>query len=266
MNTKKKIIFLIAAAVLLSFTGCANSPEALKDQIYTEAVLTLYAEFTETAKALPSTETATLVPTNTVQPTATQRPVIIPTIPIAINAATPTSSSVNPYQVEFVWVDPYPNQFYPNQKFTLTWQLKNIGTATWSGKYRFYHRNGIQLADQSSYTINDVIAPGAILTISMPATSPEVFGTYQTEWALANPEGVEFYYVYYTANVGENTFITTQPSQSTSTPNSLYWMCSDSNRSIIQGNGCEEFCRLNSNTLSLNGLKCYSFGEQVTTY
>lgn len=266
MSGKRKITLLTILVIAAVMAACANSPEAIKDQIYTEAVKTLCAEFTETAKAIPPTETATALPTNTAEPTATQTPIMIPTVPSAGMNATPTSGVVNPYQVEFVWVDPYPNQFVPNQKFTMTWQLKNIGTATWSGKYRFYHRNGIQLADQSSYSINEIISPGGILTISMPATAPEAFGTYQTEWALANPEGVEFYYVYYTANVGEQSFITSQPSEATATPNSLYWMCSDAERSNIQGNGCDEFCRLNGSNLALNGLKCYSYGEQVTTY
>ena len=259
---------LIVILFVLLLPACTNMPQDMKESIYTEAAQTLIIQLTETAAAITPSETATVIPssTPTEEPTVTTAPIVIPTIASNVTVAPTTSTADNPYKAEFVWVDPYPNQFIPGQKFTLTWQLKNVGTATWSGKYHFYHNKGIQLADQSSYSIDTVVAPGEILTISMPATAPSTFGTYQTEWAFANPEGVQFYYVYYTAIVGEQTFVTDQPGAPTSTPNSLYWMCSDPDRSNIQGNGCEEYCHLNGRSMDQDGVKCYSFGNLITDF
>ncbi len=265
---KRRKSFFLLAIILFVLSSCSNVPHQMKDAIYTEAALTVVAQMTETAEAFPQPSNTPL-PTNTATATSTMtvQPIQIPTQPPVVQNPTESASSANPYQVEFVWVDPYPTQFRPGQNFTLTWTLKNVGSAIWSGKYRFYHRNGIQLANQQSYPINTVVGPNESLTISLPATAPSDFGTYQTEWAFANPEGVEFYYVYYTAIVGENTFITEQPgNQPTSTPNTLYWMCADANRSVIQGNGCEEFCRLNGTTMLVNNLNCYANGKQVTDF
>lgn len=177
----------------------------------------------------------------------------------------PTATVYFPDKADFVSVLPSPNQFVPNQRFYLTWQIKNIGTTTWSGKYRFYYSDGIQLADQSSYSITQTVSPGEILTINLPATAPAAEGTYQTTWTLENPDGIPFYYIYYTTIVGDRTFITQVPELNpTSTPSGLEWMCSDPERSKIQGDGCVAYCSSDTvEWMNSNGLECFANGERV---
>lgn len=243
----------------LSLSSCTNIPQISKDALYTEAANTIAVQLTETAAALPPTAT-TFIPSDTPASTPTTPAIMLPPAATVVQS-TPTNSIINPYQVEFISAEPSPNQFTPGQKFTLTWRLKNIGTATWSGKYIFaFNNKGIQLADQSAYPINAVVAPGETLVISMPATAPSDYGTYQTEWSFSTPEGIRFYYVYYSVIVGDTTFITSEPSV-TVTPSTLSWMCTDAERSNIQGSGCEEFCSINKLTLNNNGLICYAFGS-----
>jgi hypothetical protein len=254
--------------IALSLSGCTNTPDEMKDAIYTEAAQTIVAELTTTAASLPATETATAIPSETPSPMPSPTAVAIilpPTQPIA-EQPTEVSSSAYPYKVEFVSSSPFPNQFLPGQKFTLTWQFKNTGTANLSWKTKFYHSNGIQLADQSSYSIDTPIDPGGILTISMPATAPSQLGTHQSEWVFQDPNGIIFFTVYYVAIVGEQTFVTDLPGQPSPTPNSLYWMCSDLDRSNIQGNGCYDYCRLNGRSMWSNGINCYSNGSLVTDF
>ena len=129
----------------------------------------------------------------------------------------------------------------------------------WSGKYRFYHSIGIQLADQDSYSITDIVEPGGTLTITMPATSPDTEGSYSTVWTLENPNGIPFYYANYVAYVGDRTYITGVPELNpTATPSSLEWMCSNAERSRIQGDGCVDYCAENAGKGS-----CYANGEIV---
>jgi len=204
-------LHLFIFTFLISIAACSHIPQEKKFTIYTEAAQTIAVNLTETARSIPPTPTFTASPSNTPTSLPTNNPIIlIPTAVVNIEA-TPTANIINPYQVEFINVEPYPNQFTPGQKFKLTWQLKNIGTATWSGKYKFAYHKGIQLADQSSYEINQVVQPGQTLIVTMPSTAPLEYGTYQTEWSFSSPEGITFYYVYYTVIVGDQTFITSEP-------------------------------------------------------
>lgn len=258
---------LLIMILCLGFASCTHIPEESKDMIYTEAAQTVVAGLTQTATYFPM-NTATVLPTETAtaEPTATRPPIVIPSLQSGTGQSTATSSAVYPYAVEFISSSPYPNQFLPGQKFTLTWQFKNTGTTNLSWKTRFYHQNGIQLADQSSYSIDQSVEPGDTLTISMPATAPAEHGTHKTEWVFQDPNGIIFFTVYYLAIVGDQSFITDEPGSPTSTPNSLYWMCSDPNRSNIQGNGCTEYCRLNGGSMLQSGVSCYSMGVQVTEF
>ena len=186
----------------------------------------------------------------------------IPTLPLVV----PTATVVFPDKADFAAALPSPNQFLPGQHFYLTWQLKNSGTTTWSGKYRFYYSDGIQLAEQSSYAITDTVAPGEILTVTMPAVAPAAEGTYKTTWTLENPDGIPFYYVNYITIVGDQTFVTQAPELLfTSTPTSLEWMCSSADRSLIQGDGCFDYCTTETvQNMHESGLNCYVNGDIIT--
>ncbi len=178
----------------------------------------------------------------------------------------PTATVVFPDKADFAAALPSPNQFLPGQHFYLTWQLKNSGTTTWSGKYRFYYSDGIQLAEQSSYAITDTVAPGGILTVTLPAVAPSAEGTYKTTWTLENPDGIPFYYVNYITIVGDQTFVTQAPELLvTATPSSLEWMCSSADRSLIQGDGCFDYCSFETvQQMHEKGLNCYASGDIVT--
>ncbi len=277
-----KFIIPVFAAVL---AGCSLFAPREATVDYHTLELTAIVHITQTFEALPTaTATFTPVPTNTPEPTATEpyaesedfmisRPdqvfpvedeVILLTRPT--DRATeippePTATVYFPDKADFVAALPSPNQFIPGQHFYLTWQIKNVGTSTWSGKYRFYHSSGIQLADEANYTITDIVEPGGTLTITMPATSPETEGSYSTVWTLENPDGIPFYYLNFVAIVGDRTFITAVPELNpTATPSSLEWMCSDPERSRIQGDGCVDFCLTSSASVD----NCYINGENVS--
>ncbi len=274
---RKKLLVIIAICLfggMLTSCSLFHTPDQTVD--YKEIELTAAAHITQTFEALPTnTPTFTPEPTSTPEPTATEIPTateepeeflisrmeILPTeVP-----PEPTATAYFPDKADFVSALPSPNQFVPNQHFYLTWQLKNTGTSIWSGKYHFHYSDGIQLAEQSSYQINETVAPGGILSVTMPATAPDSLGTYKTTWVLENPDGIPFYYVNYVTIVGDQTYITAAPELNpTGTPSSFEWMCSDLERSRIQGDGCSGYCSPDTVLqMEINGMACYANGERV---
>lgn len=233
----KKLLLFFIMMIAAASAGCSvlSPKEAPVD--YKMLEQTAIAHITQTFEAMPTaTETFTPVPTSTPVPTDTPEPTATepeenliarpnegddsgnneymltrPTDPVTPAPAEPTATVYFPDKADFVAALPSPNQFVPDQHFYLTWQIKNVGTSTWSGKYKFYHSSGIQLADQDSYSITDIVEPGGTLTITMPATSPGEEGTYSTVWTLENPNGIPFYYLNFVAIVGDRTFITAVP-------------------------------------------------------
>ena len=277
---KRKLFSLIAiflTGMMISSCSLFHTPD--KEAVdYKTIEQTAAMQLTETFEAIP-TETPTFTPeptsTNTPEPTATDVPT--PTEDLSDMLIThrdapateiphePTATVYFPDKADFVSALPSPNQFTPNQHFYLTWQLKNSGTSTWSGKYRFHYSDGIHLAEQDSYEINELVEPGGILSVTMPAAAPGDMGTYKTTWVLENPDGIPFYYVNYVTIVGDQTYITAAPELNpTGTPSSLDWMCSDPERSRIQGDGCYEYCSADTVTqMEMNGKACYANGERV---
>ena len=266
---------ILILSVLLSGCSILSGLEPTPD--YKTLEQTAAVRLTETFQALPtSTDTPTPVPTDTPEPTATATEEPMPTqeeedLLITrgeeesqivreepTNTPEPTATVFFPDKADFDSVLPSPNQFVPGQHFYLTWKLKNTGTSTWSGKYKFYYSDGAHLADQNTYEINELVEPGGFLTVTLPATVPAETGTFTTTWTLQNPDGIPFYYVNYVAIVGDRTFITNVPElYPTATPSSLSWMCSDPERSRIQGSGCEGYCA----ALEKDSV-CYSDGER----
>ena len=90
-------------------------------------------------------------------------------------------------------------------------------------------------------------------------------GVCPEKWILENPDGIPFYYINYVTIVGERTFITDVPELNpTETPSSLEWMCSDAERSRIQGDGCVSYCSESTvYQMELNGKACYANGERI---
>lgn len=274
----KKALLFISIAVVIIFSGCSVLFPKEEEVDYKMLEQTAMIRITQTFEAMPTaTPTFTPLPTNTPEPTATDTPAPTPTEeevfliektgPQASPTPVPPTATVYfPDKADFTAVLPSPNQFLPGQHFMLTWQLKNTGTSTWSGKYTFRYSDGVQLADQNDFVISDVIEPGGILTVTMPATAPGAEGTYQTTWVLTNPDGVPFYWVSYTAIVGDKTYITAEPALNPSaTPDSLAWMCSDPERSRIQGDGCFDYCSPEvAAEMEAAGTGCYAYGESVS--
>lgn len=80
----------------------------------------------------------------------------------------------------------------PNTAFTKTWQLKNVGSCTWTTAYKLVFVSGNQMSATSPVAFTSTVAPGATVNLSANMVSPSSSGTYQGNWMLQNASGVNF--------------------------------------------------------------------------
>jgi hypothetical protein len=249
------IIFLILLASVLS--ACSNTPDnaTLRN---TAVILTQEAIVQETIAAMPPTDTP-IPPTATEPlPVYTFTPIVLPTrlryeTTATIGNATGISGGGLFNKGEVVSYSPATNSAVnPKQTFILNIVLKNTGTTIWNETYRVIHAGGTKMSYLDSYPVNAQVAQNGTFTLSMYITAPEVFDTYTQNWNLVDMNNAIVMSFSYNLIVGQNSQITSVPSMtatitSTSQPgqqSQLEFMCSDSARSIQQGQGCADFCRV----------------------
>lgn len=253
-STTKILLFIVLAGIL---TACANTPKntAVRN---TAIYQTQEAIMQETIAAMPPT--ATIVPPTITEPApvTTITPIILPTrlrynvsATPAVIAGTGSSGLVNKGAVDHY--SPATNSAVnPKQTFILTVVLKNTGTTIWNETYKVVHAGGTKMAFLDSYPIKAQVAQNGTYTLSMYMTAPEIFGNYTQNWNLVDMNNAIVTSFSYNLIVGQNSSITSVPTltatiTSTGKPShqsQLDYMCSDSGRSIQQGQGCEEYCTI----------------------
>lgn len=134
------------------------------------------------------------LPTATQSPTATSLPT---------QTGTATSTSVATISVQtgtdratFI-KETYPDysSVAPGEKFTKTWDIKNIGSNTWSTNYKLVVAATPQndsLGSPAEVNFEQDVSPGESVTLSIPLAAPITPGTYSVYWKLQNDRGQAF--------------------------------------------------------------------------
>lgn len=130
---------------------------------------------------LPILPTPTTTPTTTLTPTATFTPTSTP-VPIPCDWAA---------FVKDVTI-PDGTVFKPDRDFTKTWQLKNIGTCTWSKDYALVFVSGNRMTGDKATKLTKSVAPGQTIDLSIELTAPVEVGKHVGYWALRNASGKIF--------------------------------------------------------------------------
>ncbi|MGD8622169.1 MAG: NBR1-Ig-like domain-containing protein, partial [Anaerolineales bacterium] len=130
---------------------------------------------------LPVPPTPTITPTATFTPTPTLTPTNTP-VPIPCDWAA---------FVKDVTV-PDGTVFKPDQDFRKTWQLKNIGTCTWTKDYALVYVSGNRMTGDNVTKLGKSVAPGQTIDISVELTAPVEIGKHTGYWALRNSSGKIF--------------------------------------------------------------------------
>ena len=80
----------------------------------------------------------------------------------------------------------------PGQAFTKTWQIRNIGTCTWTTAYSMFFEREEKMGGTDPVAFPKSVAPGEVLEISVPLVAPNTAGTYTGYWKFKNSNGVPF--------------------------------------------------------------------------
>lgn len=115
-------------------------------------------------------------------PTARPAPTIVPT------AVCDRILPGNPIDITI----PDDSSIPANASFTKTWRLVNGGECTWTTDYSIAWVAGESMTDQKSYHLEQSVAPGHTIDISLDMTAPSTVGSYQSYWMLQNADGMNF--------------------------------------------------------------------------
>jgi hypothetical protein len=154
---------MIVLACNLSFGGGLSDAERLQTAVAQTVTAVAQSQTQNTQEPLP---TITLSPTNT-------------------QASAPTNTPQPCNKAEFVSETiPDNTSFEPNESFTKTWRLKNVGTCTWNTNYKLVFYEGDKMNGPSTKNLTQSVAPGEQVDFSVDLKAPASGGTYKGTWRI----------------------------------------------------------------------------------
>ncbi len=170
------ILLIVSLACTITLGGPAGTSQ--EDRMKTAVAQTV-------AAANPIQPTQQQPP----QPTQVVPPTLAPTLPSALPTLTPLPcNKAAPISETF----PDDTLVNPNQNFTKTWRLQNIGTCTWNTNYKVVFSSGDIMGANASYNFSLNLAPGGQMDIAVNLKAPAVAGTYKGIWKLQGDDGQNF--------------------------------------------------------------------------
>jgi hypothetical protein len=82
--------------------------------------------------------------------------------------------------------------FPPGVEFDAAWRLRNNGTCPWTTEYGVTYVGGDPMGNQTTVALSEPVAPGQTSDVSVTMTSPDVEGTFRSNWQLSDAEGNPF--------------------------------------------------------------------------
>jgi len=80
--------------------------------------------------------------------------------------------------------------FKPRKKFTVTWTIKNIGTAAWrKHTIDIKYISGHKFDDRGAYDMNFIVDPGETIDVHIEMYAPKEPGNYEATWAVGLNKG-----------------------------------------------------------------------------
>jgi hypothetical protein len=177
------LIFMMGVSAC-NLPSNAATPTADADVVLTAAAQTVEANMTQSAilnpPTIPPTSTAGF-PTSTLAIATSAPPTSVP----------PTQSCDVAQFVDDVTI-PDGTTLKPNETFTKTWRLKNIGTCSWTPSYAVIFSSGDSMNGPATQALAGNVNPGQTVDISVDLTAPATDGSYKGFWKLRNASGVHF--------------------------------------------------------------------------
>lgn len=82
--------------------------------------------------------------------------------------------------------------FAPNETFTKTWRLLNVGTCTWTTDYKLVFTSGNKMSGPDFVPLTSYIAPGQLVDLSVNLIAPASPANYLSNWILQNEKARTF--------------------------------------------------------------------------
>jgi hypothetical protein len=194
------ITALVAMSILLA--GCSPTTGEAQEQgiVATYVQGTLMALGTQEALAsqIAATQAAESMPTQTPTPTLTVAPptdpptATLPPTPTATSA--PTATPIPGNWAGFIKDVTVPDgtRMDPDESFTKTWRLKNIGSQRWTKQYELVFISGERMSGKKAIPLLRVVDPGETVDLSVDLVAPLSSGRYKGFWALRDENGSTF--------------------------------------------------------------------------
>lgn len=168
-------------ALLLAALACnlpQATPTAEPNAAFTAAAQTVAAQLTQSALTLAAPTVTSVVPS----PTNTSAPTLPP-------PTVPPTATTECDRAQFITDVTIPDgtKFSPNEAFTKTWRLRNIGSCTWSG-YSLVFDTGDSMSGPASSAIATT-PPGGTVDVSVNLVAPATPGNYRGYWRIRNASG-----------------------------------------------------------------------------
>jgi hypothetical protein len=158
----------------------------------TEVAATVFAEVTQALALTPSvTPVPSLTPTIAHTSTPTRLASASPSLQATITSGTPVTGTIN----LAAWVSqsiPDGTIFDPGETFTMTWNLKNVGTSTWTVSYLLRFYSGDAFGAPTEILLGRAVLPGETVAISIPMKAPTRPGDYRSDWVMADEARANF--------------------------------------------------------------------------
>lgn len=204
------IKFGLLISAMLILVGCSaaeTTPTIDPKMVYTQVAQTVAAQITNAARLTPKV-TFTPLPSSTSSPSQTPKATnatvtaltttVLPGTIVATSATKAATATIVPTQsgslppipdkMEYIGQSiPDNTVFKPDQAFTITWTIKNIGTSTWNNKYLFRFFGGVR-GGATDEEIEGDVAPGKEYNVTMKMTAPSKTGSYSSVWVITNPD------------------------------------------------------------------------------
>jgi hypothetical protein len=190
------VIFLLAACIPAQPRAApTQDTEDIANQVATSVALTIAAQKTQTAAAIPPA-TNTPLPTQTEavpsSPTAllsTTTPLALPTV--SSGGGSGGTTTKREYACAVVRRAPADNTvFLPNKTFDITWTIQNTGTKTMQAGLDVKYQEGTLLATTTRAELPE-LKPGAQYTVDFDGVAPKKEGfhvmTFIVEGGLCYP-------------------------------------------------------------------------------
>jgi len=175
--------------MLMMLTACstatpAPAPTQDLNPLRTEVAGTALAQCAQFCAQTPS---ATVPPTSTPSPTLTSTPAVTKTQPTTTGTVINTIAASTNDRARWVSQNIQDGAiFTPGTAFTMTWQIQNVGTTTWTTDYRLRFYSGNSFGAPTEIPLGKEVPPEEVVEITVPMRAPAAAAEYRSDWVLSN--------------------------------------------------------------------------------